>query len=348
LKGKIRAFALEIGFDIVGFASVGEFERASYLVKWVEDGCHGDMGWMAAGVEKRKAIMKLMPEARSSIVVGLNCNHVDDSGGDDTLSGWVAHYAQGKDYHNVMGKMLRQLSSMICDQCGRDTINRWYVDTGPVLERELAARAGIGWQGKSTVIISKRFGAWLLLGEILTSAVIEPDSPAINRCGNCNRCIDVCPTGAITSERKMDPRKCIAYLTIELKGSIPEGYRNAVGDRVFGCDGCLVVCPWNRFAQESKTFKKFQRDDLARLDLMGIMKMNDAEFRKKFDQTPLKRLGLSRLKRNSAVVLGNLGDLRALEVLEAAVEEEDELVREHAIWAIAQILRKNGSVPVTG
>jgi epoxyqueuosine reductase len=334
-KERIRSQALELGFDAVGFAAATPSEHNEHLQRWLREGRHGEMEWMARNASRRAGVSELMSVARSIIIVGLNANPADQSS--DSAGGLVARYARFEDYHRVMEKKLKDLAQILRDGFGESAECRWYVDTGPVLERELAQRAGIGWQSKSSMLISQSFGAWLLLGELITNIEFPPDEPARDHCGTCTRCMDACPTQAITSERRIDARRCIAYLTIELKGSIPEEFRRAIGDRVFGCDDCLAVCPWNRFAREASAFKAHQRNDLARLGLVEIMEMDDGAFAEKFSRTPIKRLGLRRLKRNAAVVLGNVGGPEDLAILGQAAACGDALVAEHAAWAMAEI-----------
>jgi epoxyqueuosine reductase len=336
-KERIRSRAIALGFDVAGFAAAGELGHAAELDRWLDEGRHGEMEWMARNASRRKALREVMPEARSVMVVGLNYHREELEKEYGASSGVVARYARARDYHRVIEKLLQKLAAVLKEECGPEILTRHYVDTGPVLEREWARMAGLGWQGKSTVLISKNFGTWLLLGEILTSAELAPDPPAAAHCGRCTRCMDVCPTQAITSEYRLDARKCISYLTIELKGSIPEEFRAAIGNRVFGCDDCLAVCPWNRFAQEAGSFREYGRRDLDPLDLPDILAMDEQAFEKKFAGTPIKRLGLSRLKRNAAVVLGNIGGAGALEALEAAAKAGDPMVAEHALWAMASI-----------
>lgn len=337
VKERIRARAFGLGFDVAGFAEAGVSSHARELQQWLDEGRHGEMEWMARNAARRKALVEVMPEARSVIVVGLNYQCEEPLADPSAARGVVARYARAQDYHRVIERMLQQLAVVLKEECGAETLARWYVDTGPVLEREWAQSAGLGWQGKSTVLISRNFGTWLLLGEILTNAVLAPDKPSAGHCGNCTRCMDACPTRAITSEYQLDARRCISYLTIELKGSIPEEFRAAIGNRVFGCDDCLAVCPWNRFAREAGSFRQHGREDLARLDLLEILEMDEAAFQGRFAGTPIKRLGLKRLKRNAAVVLGNIGGEGELEVLQSAANREDSLVSEHARWAMASI-----------
>lgn len=251
--------------------------------------------------------------------------------------GTVARYAQHADYHNIMGERLRKLAQFMDLQGGGRTRSLWYVDTGPILEREFAQRAGLGFVGKHTNVISRRFGNWILLGEILTTLDLEPDAPEKNRCGTCTRCISACPTTAITGPFQLDARLCISYLTIELKGSIPEELRPAIGGRIFGCDDCLAACPWNRFARESQMMKQHQRDDLQRPDLLELLALDHAAFKQRFRGTPIERSKRRGLLRNVCVALGNTGDRTALPVLEKATRDPEPLIAEHAKWAIGRI-----------
>ncbi|MBV9463669.1 MAG: tRNA epoxyqueuosine(34) reductase QueG [Verrucomicrobiae bacterium] len=335
-KERLRAKILSLGFDAVGFTSAGEYSRPEALKRWVAAGRHGEMAWMERNLPRRLSLAEVMPEARSVVVVGLNYLTPEPA----MPGGVTARYSRAEDYHFGMESCLKQVEALLRDACEGDCACRSYVDTGPLQERELAWRAGLGWQGKSTVLISRAHGTWLLLGEVLTSAVIAPDEPAAHRCGSCRKCVDACPTNAIVADYELDARRCIAYLTIELKGAIPLEFREAVGARVFGCDDCLAACPWNRFARESSSFQSFARSDLARLDLLEVLAMDSVEFLRKFRRTPIHRLGLRRLQRNAAVVLGNIGGEEALAVLRALAGGADELLAEHAAWAIDRIGRR--------
>jgi epoxyqueuosine reductase len=236
-----------------------------------------------------------------------------------------------------MGERLKTLAEYV-DGLGQEKLTSlWYVDTGPVLERDAAQRAGLGFIGKHTNLISRRFGNWILLGEILTSLRLEPDVSERNHCGHCTRCLAACPTGAIPAPFQVDARRCISYLTIELKESIPEELRPEIGDRVFGCDDCLAVCPWNRFAREGSMMKAHARDDLAQVDLLELLELDEAGFRRRFDGTPLLRAKRRGLRRNVCVALGNVGGPEALPVLEKVALESDALVAEHARWALEQV-----------
>ncbi len=254
-----------------------------------------------------------------------------------TPSAFVARYARYEDYHDVLGEQLRLLAEFVNERGGAGTRSVWYVDTGPVLERDLAQRAGLGFIGKHTNLISRQLGNWIFLGEILTTLELEPDAPERNRCGTCTRCLTACPTGAITAPFQLDARRCISYLTIELKGPIPVELRPAVGNRIYGCDDCLAVCPWNRFARQGALMKTYARLDVAAPDLLELLALDEAGFRRRFAGTPMLRAKRRGLLRNVCVALGNVGDAAALPALQKAVTDPEPLVAEHARWALAQI-----------
>jgi epoxyqueuosine reductase len=239
-----------------------------------------------------------------------------------------------------MGERLKTLAQFIDEAAADGSRSLWYVDTGPLLERDLAQRAGLGFVGKHTSLISRKFGNWIFLGEILTTLEIEPDAPEKNRCGSCHRCIDACPTAAITAPFQLDSRRCISYLTIELKGPIPEEFRPAIGTRIYGCDDCLAVCPWNRFAQESALMRPHYREDLAAPDLIELLSLDEAGFKKRFAGTPILRSKRRGFLRNVCVALGNSGDRRALPALSQAAADPEPLIAEHAQWAINRLQGK--------
>ncbi len=254
-----------------------------------------------------------------------------------TPRGVVARYARHTDYHDVLGERLKALAEYVNQLGGADTRSLWYVDTGPVLERDFAQRAGVGFVGKHTNLISRRFGNWILLAEILTTLELEPDEPEKNRCGSCTRCLDACPTAALSAPFQLDARRCISYLTIELKGSLPVELRPTIGSRIFGCDDCLAVCPWNRFAREAGRLRSFSQPPLATPDLLELVALDDAGFKNRFQGTPLLRSKRRGLLRNVCVALGNAGDRCALPALAKAAVDVEPLIREHAAWAIEQI-----------
>jgi epoxyqueuosine reductase len=253
----------------------------------------------------------------------------------------VARYAQFNDYHDVLGERLKQLTAFVNELGGAATRSLWYVDTGPLLERDFAQRAGLGFVGKHTNVISRKSGNWILLAEIITTLELEPDAPEENHCGKCVRCITACTTHAITAPFQLDARRCISYLTIELKGSIPVELRPAIGNRIFGCDDCLAVCPWNRFAREGKLVKAHAHPELAALDLIELLQLDGAGFKARFAGTPILRAKRRGLLRNVCVALGNIGDASALPYLRKAANDSEPLIAEHARWAITQIEARN-------
>lgn len=316
----IKRKARELGFDLVGITTGDPPTHAPQFRQWLDAGFHGEMGYMARNAGKR-----LLPEARSIIVVGLNYFTGD--------SPFIARYAAGqRDYHDVMGEKLRQLADFV----GRDA--KWYVDTGPILERDLAQRAGIGFAGKHTNLISRQLGNWIFLGVVLTAHELPADEPEREYCGKCTRCIEVCPTRAIVAPYRLDARLCISYLTIELKGSIPVELRPLIGDHLFGCDDCLEVCPWNRFARQSPV-REFRQRELPALTEM--LAWDDAKFRAFFAGTPIYRLKRRGFLRNVCVVLGNTAGVEALPALAHAAGDAEPLIREHAAWAMRRIRERS-------
>jgi epoxyqueuosine reductase len=305
---------------------------------------------MERGKEKRCDPRKILPGARSVIVVALNyfqgveagvppanSGTAADTAATTTATGRIARYAWGDDYHDVMTAKLDKIDNFLREF---DGTQKCYVDTGPILERDHAAQAGIGWHGKSSMLIDPRLGTWFFLGEILTTLELPPDSPQPTRCGTCERCITACPTGAITAPHRLDARRCISYLTIELKGAIPLELRPLIGNRIFGCDDCLDACPWNRFAQTSRETAFSARLSTTGMLLRDYLRLNDAEFRALFRNSPIKRIKRRGFLRNVCVALGNIGDLSDLPALERAEADEEPLIAEHAAWAIKQIQKR--------
>jgi len=281
-----------------------------------------------------------LPGARSVIVVALNYFQGDvayRSTATEGATGRIARYAWGNDYHDVVAAKLDKIDNFLRGFGGRQ---KCYVDTGPILERDHAAEAGIGWHGKSTMLIDPRLGTWFFLAEILTTLELSADSPQRDRCGTCERCIAACPTGAITAPHRLDARRCISYLTIELKGPIPLELRPLIGDRIFGCDDCLNACPWNRFAQASRETAFSARRSTTGMALREYLKLNDAEFRMLFRNSPIKRVKRRGFLRNVCVALGNIGDLSDLATLECAAADPEPLIAEHAAWAITRIQQR--------
>ncbi len=330
LRENLRAEALSLGFDVFGVAPIDADVQADYFKKWIADGMHGEMEWMGKDTERRTEVTRVLPEARSIIVVGLNYYQPQPN-----PNYQIAKYALGQDYHNIITKKLRKLCTVMRSLGGAQ---KPYVDTGPVLEKPLAVAAGLGWQGKSTIVLQPEFGTWLFLGIIITTLELESSSPAINRCGSCTKCITACPTSAIIAPYKLDARKCLAYLTIEHKGPIPVEYRKPLGNRIFGCDDCLDVCPWTKWAKETKENKFKARSQPI---LKETLSWNEEDFLNQFNGTPVKRLGLLRWWRNALTVMGNTGTPGDLEAIGRLVNHADPMVSEHACWARDQILSRN-------
>lgn len=295
------------------------------------------MDWIGRSEAKRCDPQRILSGARSIIVVALNYwqgKHTDPP--EATLSGRIARYAWGEDYHTLMLRKLEQLADFLREHGG---IQKCYVDTGPILERDHAADAGIGWHGKSTMLIDPKLGTWFFLGQIITTLELPEDAPQPSRCGTCVRCITACPTGAITQDHRLDARLCISYLTIELKGSIPLELRPLIGDRIYGCDDCLDACPWNRFASVARE-TAFSAGPATRMSLSDYLALDEAQFRALFRGSPIKRIKRRGFLRNVCVALGNVGDHRDLPALRRAAADPEPLIAEHATWAIDRILER--------
>ena len=336
---RIRERALAEGFDAVGFcdAALGEAAKRD-LAGFIAAGHHGDMGWLAANRERRGDIARLWPEARSAVVVAQNYGPPGDplAGLGRRDRGTVSVYAQGRDYHAVMKKKLRALARWMHEDLGCAV--KLFVDTAPVMEKPLAARSGIGWQGKHTNLVSRRFGSWLFLGEILTTLELAPDAPETDRCGSCRRCLDICPTDAFPAPYRLDATRCISYLTIEHKGHIAREFRAAIGNRIYGCDDCLAVCPWNKFASLAAEPALFPRVELTAPRLADLAALDDAAFRALFSGSAIKRLGRDRFLRNVMIAVGNSGEPALAGVAENALADRSPLVRAMAVWALSRLL----------
>jgi len=326
LSTTCRSKARELGLELCGFTSVDAELRKNYYEQWIAEGQHGEMRWMENNNDRRLDPSKLLPEARTLILLGLNYYQAEPP-----MQGRVSKYALGKDYHKILLKKLKHLCLWMQEQGG---IQRPYVDTGPILEKALAEKAGLGWMGKNTLLINRKLGSYLFLGTIVTTLAFEQDAFEKNRCGNCTRCIDACPTGAITAPYQLDARRCIAYLTIEHQGPIPLEFRTLIGDHLYGCDDCLDCCPWNRWAQTTHE-TRFRWQGLPRL--RDTLAWDEDTFRERFQGTPIMRLKLPRWKRNTCIVLGNTGNTDDLPSLETLTASEDPMLAEHATWAIQQI-----------
>jgi epoxyqueuosine reductase len=339
LKEAIRAEAKRLGFVACGFARAdGHDAHGSNLMRWIGEGRHGSMEWMETRAHHRVGPIALWPEARSVIALGMSYAPEGDplALAEEGNVGRISVYAQGRDYHDIVKKRLKALGRWLAAQAGCEL--KVFVDTAPVMEKPLSEAAGIGWRGKHTNLVSRDHGSWLFLGIILTSLKIEPDEPARDTCGSCTRCLDICPTQAFDGARRIDARKCISYLTIEHKGPIPEEFRRAMGNRIYGCDDCLAVCPWNRFADSAAANLAFvAREDLKAPGLAELLALDDAAFRAKFAGSPVKRIGVDRMTRNCLIAAGNSRDPGLIPAVRRHLGHSDPVVAEAARWAMDQL-----------
>jgi len=346
VKESISAKARELGFDACRITTADAPESAHHFEKWLEEKRHGEMGWMEKNAAKRVDPQQVLPQAQSLIVLAASYPGPPETSAPETrdvkrFTGVVARYARFSDYHDVLAEKLKLLTARVNELGGEGTRSLWYVDTGPILERDLAQRAGLGFVGKHTNLISRELGNWFFISEILTTAQLAPDLPEKNRCGTCSRCLAACPTQAITAPFQLDATKCISYLTIELKGSIPVELRPAIGNRIYGCDDCLAVCPWNRFAREGKIMKHHARAELGLPALIELLSLTPEGFKKRFAGTPILRTKRRGLLRNVCVALGNIGDESVLRALQAAAQDPEPLIAEHAAWAMEKITKRS-------
>ncbi|MFG1236873.1 tRNA epoxyqueuosine(34) reductase QueG [Xanthobacter autotrophicus DSM 597] len=343
LEEIVRHLAGDEGFDAVGIASpqaggpAGERLRA-----WVADGAHGDMGWMAETLDRRADPLTLWPDMRSVIMLGLNYGPAEDPRAvlGQTDAGAISVYARAEDYHDIIKPKLKRVARALLAEAGRRGVTadvKVFVDTAPLMEKPLAAAAGLGWQGRHTNLVSRDFGSWLLLGAIATTLELRPDAPEQDHCGSCRACLDACPTAAFPSPYVIDARRCISYLTIEHKGPIPAELRPLMGNRIYGCDDCLAACPWNKFAQMGQEAKLAARAENDAPPLAELVALDDAAFRARFPKSPVKRIGRDRFIRNVLIAIGNSGDARLLPQVEARLADESALVRGAAVWALGRL-----------
>ena len=338
-RDAILAHARALGFQAVGVASAdcapGDAEA---LQEFLRLGYAGDMAWLPRTAERRAAPRALWPEARSVVVVGLNYGPAHDPLRllEAPARGIVSAYAQGRDYHDVMKGRLRRLARFVAETFGAEA--KLFVDTAPVMEKPLAARAGIGWQGKHTNLVSREHGSWLFLGELFTTLDLAPDEGEADHCGSCRQCLDVCPTDAFPAPYRLDARRCISYLTIEHKGHIAPEYRAAMRNRIYGCDDCLAVCPWNKFASRTADHAFLPRAELTAPRLADLAGLDDATFRTVFSGSPIKRLGRDRFVRNVLIAIGNCGDAGVWPAAEKLLGDGSPLVRAMAVWASRRLL----------
>jgi epoxyqueuosine reductase len=336
-KQALQARARELGFDDCRCTTADPPAHAAHFQRWLAADCHGEMGYLARNAPKRIDPFQVLAGAKT--IMTLAASYLPPDGRppfEPGATGEIARYARFSDYHHVLGQRLKSLAAFL-DSLGPGTRSLWYVDTGPLLERDLAERAGLGFIGKHTNLISRQLGNWIFLSELITTLELEPDPPEKNHCGSCRRCLHACPTAAITAPFQLDARRCISYLTIESKGPIPEELRPALGQRIYGCDDCLAVCPWNRFAREGAIMRHHYRSDLAGPELLPLLALDEAGFQRRFAGTPMLRAKRRGLLRNVCVALGNSRDRRALPALERAALDPEPLIAEHARWAIGHI-----------
>jgi epoxyqueuosine reductase len=340
MKEALVAHAKTLGFDICRVAKCEAPLHAGEFETWLGNGHAGDMTWLERNKERRVDPQLVLPGARSMIVLAMNYfPGADDNESEDASSfPRIARYALGDDYHDVIEKKLHVLDEFLRGQGG---VQKCYVDTGPVLERDFAAMAGVGWHGKSTMLINRELGTWFFLAEILTTLEFDEDPPEPDRCGSCTRCIDACPTAAITAPYQLDARRCVSYLTIELKGSIPLEFRPLIGDRIYGCDDCLSACPWNRFARKASETAFAMRESVAQMGLRDFLDLTDEQFRLLFRKSPIKRIKRRGFLRNVCVALGNTGTQTDIPALEKAMLDPEPLISEHAQWAVERIRQRH-------
>ena len=341
LEEAIRAEAERLGFVACGFARADAADAAGLELKqWIEAGHQGTMGWMEARAHHRVSPLALWPEAKSAIALGMSYAPTADplALAAHPELGRISAYAQGGDYHKTVKKALKALARFIVDQVPSEL--KVFVDTAPVMEKPLAQAAGIGWQGKHTNLVSREHGSWLFLGVILTTLELAPDASAEQgvHCGSCRRCLDACPTQAFMGPHRIDARRCISYLTIEHDGPIPLELRGAIGNRIYGCDDCLAVCPWNRFADAAAANRAFlPRAELAAPKLADLLALDDTTFREMFAGSPIKRIGVKRMIRNCLVAAGNSGDASLVASVRRHLDDADPTIAEAAGWALAQL-----------
>ena len=334
-EAQVKHWAAEAGFDDCRFAKAGTASHAKEFLNWIEHGKHGEMAWLERNPHRRCDPREVLPGCRTVICLALNYFAGNNPFPENHPGGYrIARYAWNNDYHDLIEKKLRELDQKLQTLGGTQ---KFYVDTGPVLERDFASDAGLGWNGKSTMQIHRRLGTWFFLADILTTLDLTPDAPIRDHCGSCTRCMTACPTQAITAPRQLDARRCVSYLTIEHKGPIPHEFRRAIGNRIYGCDDCLQACPWNRFASTSREASFHARESVFSMEMRDFLSLTDESFRALFAKSPIKRIKRPAFLRNVCVALGNTGTADDLPALRQAALDPHPLVAEHALWAIAEI-----------
>jgi epoxyqueuosine reductase len=340
LKAKLAAAARARGFDVIGVARPDAIPLAAgRLHEFLAAGAHGDMDWMAAKAERRGDPRTMWPDVRSIVMLGVNYGPPGDPLAilKARARGAISVYAQGDDYHDVIKPRLKQLGRWLIAHAGGDI--KVFVDTAAVMEKPLAEAAGLGWQGKHTNLVSRELGSWLFLGAIFTTLDLPPDAAESDHCGNCRACLDVCPTAAFPAPYRLDARRCISYLTIEHKGAIPRALRPLMGNRIYGCDDCLAVCPWNKFAQAGRELKLQAREALQAPQLAELARLDDAAFRALFAKSAVKRIGRNRFMRNVLIAIGNSADAKLGDEAERLLGDASPLVRGAAVWALGRLDR---------
>ena len=339
LKAALASEARALGFDCVGVTAPDAIAKAAgHFRAFLDTGAHGEMDWLAANPERRADPRSLWPAVRSVIMLGVNYGPDENPLAilESPARGAISVYAQGDDYHDLIKKRLKALARWLVATSGCEV--KVFVDTAAVMEKPLAQAAGLGWQGKHTNLVSREFGSWLFLGAIFTTLDLPRDEADADHCGSCRACLDICPTSAFPAPYKLDPRRCISYLTIESKGSIPHEFRKAIGNRIYGCDDCLAVCPWNKFAQQGREAKLAAREDLRAPSLAELARLDDAAFRARFTKSPVKRIGRDRFVRNVLIAIGNANDGALAVEAERLLTDDSPLVRGAAVWALLQLL----------
>jgi epoxyqueuosine reductase len=338
LRALIEKLARDEGFDAIGITTPDAIpEAAERLRTAIAAGHHGTMSWLAETAGRRGAPAALWPEVRSVIMLGMNYGPERDPliTLAERQAGTISVYARNRDYHDLIKGALKHIAGQFAARAGAEV--KVFVDTAPVMEKPLAAAAGLGWQGKHTNLVSREFGSWLFLGAIFTTAELPPDAPETDRCGTCRACLDICPTQAFPAPYRLDARRCISYLTIEHRGPIPRELRPLIGNRIYGCDDCLAVCPWNKFAQAGRQAKLRARPELDAPRLAELARLDDAAFRQLFSGSPIKRIGRGRFVRNVLVAIGNSGDAALAAEAERLLADADPQVRGAAVWALRRL-----------
>ncbi len=349
LKSALADEARRLGFDCIGVTTPDAIgEAGKHFYEFLEAGAHGDMDWLAASPERRADPRGLWRDVRSVIMLGVNYGPDEDPL--DVLQqrtrAAISVYAKGDDYHDIIKKRLKSLARWLVASAPCEV--KVFVDTAAVMEKPLAQAAGLGWQGKHTNLVSRDFGSWLFLGAIYTTLELPGDTAEIDHCGSCQACQDICPTAAFPAPYKLDARRCISYLTIENKGAIPREFRESIGNRIYGCDDCLAVCPWNKFAQTGRETKLAARDELRAPDLRMLAQLDDAAFRALFTKSPVKRIGRDRFIRNVLIAIGNSGNAALADQAKRLLRDASPLVRGAAVWALSQLLDRGALAALSG